>query len=485
MNEFIGRERELLLLDEIYSSKEPEFLAVYGRRRVGKTLLIRQFFKNKDAIYMEVTGVKDGKLNDQLQNFIDSFSEVFSSSLPLARPKNWRLAFDLLTQTIKTLSKKKKVILFLDEIPWLSTRRSGLLQQIDYFWNRHWNQIPNFKFIVCGSAASWVLDNIINAKGGLYNRITLTMLLKPFTLTEAKKFLRSRNIKYNENQILDVYIVTGGIPHYLKQFKRSKSVIQNINDICFTKDGLLYGEFEKLFQSLFSNNEFYQAVIALIANSSGGINLTNLSQKLNLKKGGRIVKKLQELEDSGFIKKFIPLGRNSRDGVYKIVDEYTLFYLKWIQQFVNRNESPGDNQFWHLTSKSPSWYSWAGYAFERICFKHSGKIAKAIGINAINYRVCDWRHISQKKSNEVGAQIDILFDRDDGVITICEVKYKKGIVAVDKKLAKQLAQKLQVFEQMHKTDKQINLCLITTLGIKKSIWSDDLIDHQVIAEKLF
>ena len=236
---------------------------------------------------------------------------------------------------------------------------------------------------------------------------------------------------------------------------------------------------------MFSNSEFCKSLIVLIANSPGGIDLQGISKKLELKKGGRITKKLKELEDSGFIKKFIPLGKNSRNGVYKVIDEYTLFYLKWIQQFVIRNESPGDNHFWHLTSKSPSWYAWAGYAFERICFKHSGKIAKAIGINSINYRVCDWRHTPQKKSNEFGAQIDILFDRDDGIITICEVKYKKDKLSIDKAMAKQLAQKLQVFEKISNTDKQTTLCLITTSGIKKNIWSEDLIDHQITIENLF
>ena len=251
----LGRESEIKTLDHLWESSEAEFLAIYGRRRVGKTYLIREYFSRKRCIYFEITGQKDGNLEDQLENFINIFSKTFANGLPLKTPKNWKAAFELLTTELEKISKSQNVVIFFDELPWLATKRSGMLQAIDYYWNRFWSRYSKLTFIACGSDASWMLDNLINAKGGLHNRLTKTILLKPYNLKGVQQFLASRNIHLNSKQILDLYMVFGGVPYYLKQIEQGKSALQNINKICFQIDGLLYDEFNRLFQSLFSNAE--------------------------------------------------------------------------------------------------------------------------------------------------------------------------------------------------------------------------------------
>ena len=275
----IGREKEIKLLDQVWSSKEAELLAIYGRRRVGKTHLIREYFSKKAQVYFEISGEKDGPLQNQLENFIEVFSKTFFDGIPLSRPKSWKAAFSLLTQAIEKKSQSKKIVLFFDELPWLAARKSGMLQALDYYWNRYWNRFPHVVVIVCGSAASWMLEHLINAKGGLHNRLTKVLLLKPYSLKGAKEFLQQRGIHLTAKQLLDLYMVFGGIPYYLKQVEKGKSSIQTINRVCFQKDGLLYDEFNRLFTSLFEYSEDSLSIIRAIAHNRYGISRTELIKK--------------------------------------------------------------------------------------------------------------------------------------------------------------------------------------------------------------
>lgn len=244
------REREVEILEKIWKSKEAEFLAIYGRRRVGKTHLIRGFFSEK-SLYFEITGIKDATRALQLKQFIGKLGKIFYNGLPISRPKTWLEAFALLTDAIQKLPRSKKIVLFFDELPWLANRKSGIIQALDYYWNAEWSRLPNLIVIVCGSAASWMLENLINAKGGLHNRLTRFIHLQPFNLDQTQKFLKSKKIHYNHLQVLDLFMVTGGIPYYLKQIERGKSVDQNIDALCFNQDGVLFSEFNRLFSSLF------------------------------------------------------------------------------------------------------------------------------------------------------------------------------------------------------------------------------------------
>lgn len=484
MKNIVGRTKEITILNQVIASKQAEFIAVYGRRRVGKTFLIQQCLSNK-GVYMECFGTKDGNLHTQLLNFIKSFETTFYPGLSLHVPKSWREAFDLLTNEIKKIPKSKKVVIFLDELPWLATKRSELLQNLDYYWNTQWSRMPNFKLIVCGSAASWLLNNLINAKGGLYNRITKSMLLEPFTLEETKKFLEQKGIKWSEKQILDIYLVMGGIPHYLNQLSKSNSIAQNIDELCFKKDGLLNLEFTRLFKSLFDAAELNIKIVREIAKTRYGISFNTLVKKLDKTAGGRFKERLAELEAAGFIQAFLPYGRKKRDHYYRIVDEYTLFYLKWIEEIVNGKMIPKNTSYWTRVFKSPSWQSWAGYSFEGIFFKHADKIIKALGLENINCLVSNWRYVPSKGKNEPGTQIDLLIDREDDSISVCEIKYSINPISIDKAYAKNLDNKIEVLVQHTKTKKQIFLVIIATSEVKQSIWSEEIVNNVVTLKYLF
>lgn len=484
MTDIIGRREECGLLKEIALSNEAAFLAIYGRRRVGKTHLVRTTFSKADH-YMEVMGSKDGNMRTQLMNFMDGFSETFATGLALQPPTSWREAFNLLTTKLNNINPKQQVIIFLDELPWLATPRSKLLQNLDYFWNRHWSKLNNLKLITCGSAASWMLDNLINAKGGLYNRITQSILLKPFTLKKTEEFLNYLKFKYTKKQVLDIYMITGGIPFYLKQLKRSKSVVQNINELCFKRDGLLYGEFDRLFESLFKKGEHHLDIIKTLAQHPGGMSTNTLSGLLKINFGGRLTKRLKELEAAGFIKRLFPLGKKKRESYYQVIDEYSMFYLNWIQYFFDRGESPGDDHHWQSQVNTPAYNSWSGFAFEKICFKHVQQIKNSMGLShtAVNYS--GWRYIPNKGESESGAQIDLLFDRSDDVITIFEIKYSQKPFVFDKSCAKNIANKIAVFEKHYSTTKQISVVLITPHQPKLSIWADELIQQTLTLDVLF
>lgn len=480
----IGREKEIQLFEGIISSPQAEFVGVYGRRRVGKTYLIHNCLSKK-GVYMECTGLKDGGLQEQLTNFIKGFSQTFYPGLSLQQPESWREAFELLTNEIKKAPPKKPVIVFLDELPWLASPKSELLQNLDYFWNTQWNKIPNFKLVVCGSAASWMLNNLINAKGGLHNRITKTLLLKPFNLSETKKFLTDRKIKATEKNILDLYMVMGGIPYYLNHLDRKKSLSQNINDLCFKEDGVLYGEFPRLFRSLFEAAELNLKIVKVISQRRYGISFSELLEKTGKKAGGRFKERLNELEATGFIQRFLPYGKKKRDHHYKVIDPYSLFYLSWIAELVDGKTIPKEADYWARLSKSPSWLSWAGRSFETICHSHIDKIIRALGLNGIGCNISHWRYQSAPKSKEDGVEIDLLLDRDDGAITICEVKYSTNPFTIDKAYAKALNKKMDVFETHMKPRKQLFLAMITTMGLKRNLWSEDLVSGVVELKDLF
>ncbi|MBP9693855.1 MAG: ATP-binding protein [Alphaproteobacteria bacterium] len=484
----IGRQKEISLFQKILSSKQAEFIAVYGRRRVGKTFLIHEFFSSHD-IYLECTGLKDGALKDQLSNFINAFTQTFYPELPkgtsFTPPKSWQEAFNHLTFEFKKISPQKRIIIFFDELPWLASPKSELLQNLDYFWNTQWSQMPNVKLIVCGSAASWMINNLINAKGGLHNRTTRTMLLEPFNLSETKTYLLAKKIKAKNQDILNLYMAIGGIPYYLNHLDPAKSFSQNINELCFKQDGLLYNEFSRLFHSLFTNPEFSIKLVKEVGSKLYGVSMADLLKKLEKKAGGRFQDRLNELEAAGFIKKFTPYGKKTRDHHYRLTDPYCLFYLTWIEEFVQRNDIPLGADYWSRLSKSSKWNSWTGYAFENICHLHADKIIDALNLSNIGCIVSRWRFTPPSKSAENGAEIDMIIDRDDGAITLCEIKYTSDPYVIEKSYARILANKMISFESHFKPNKQVFFTFITTNGLKKNIWSEDLVTHSIDLSAFF
>ena len=486
MDRLIGRKEELTILDDILKSRKSEFLAIYGRRRVGKTFLIRRYLEKQKCIFLHVTGIKDGILAEQISHVTKEIGKTFYSSAELVIKDRWIDVFEQLTDAIATIPKTKKVVLFFDELPWMATKRSKLIQAIDHYWNRYWSFDSRLKFIVCGSASSWILEKLIHNKGGLYNRITQIIKLEPFTLKETKIFLNNMNIKLSNKQVVQLYMITGGIPLYLLHIKKSLSIIHNIDRLCFSSSGLLFKEFDELFSALFDESEVYEELIKIIASQRYGISQERLIEKsTKASKGGRVVKRLKELEEAGFIISFVPYKHKDKGKYYRIFDEYTMFYMSWINPVKEtiRNRR-GVRNYWQTKVKHPSWFSWAGYAFEAICYKHIASILQTLNIS-FGAEIASWRYTPRKKSDEFGVQIDLLFDRYDDAITICEIKYTNNSFTIDKKYAQELLRKREVFRKQLRTNKQIFIAMISANGLKSTIYAEDLIANVVTLDDLF
>lgn len=462
----IGRESEVALLEEKLSSRSAEFIAVYGRRRVGKTYLIKQFFGKKQGIFFEQTGLNDGTTQEQLAIFSERLSQHFYNGAVMGVPENWMAALKQLTFAIENTPKNKRITIFFDEVPWLATNKSGFLKALEYYWNTSWTYRSKLILVVCGSAASWMLKNVIYAKGGLHNRITAKVPLKPFTLRETALYLNYLGIVLNRQQILQIYMVVGGIPHYLKSIRKGQSAVQNINHLCFDTNGLLYNEFDILFHSLYDEPDTYINIIRAISKKSKGISREELINELGVSDGGTLNVRLRSLEDAGFIRIYLPVGHTRRGVHYRIVDEYTLFYLTWIENMRKQNVvTSAETHYWETVLKKSNWNSWAGYAFEAICYKHIDSLKKSLGISHIFSFCSDWQYRSEKKREEDdGAQIDLVFDREDGCITLCEIKYSEKPYLITKEYSKVLQKKTDIFVNKMKTKKQIFWALITSNG---------------------
>lgn len=482
MKKIIGRKEEIETLNDAFRSKSSEFIAIYGRRRIGKTFLIQHYFTSVNCIYFHLTGIRNGSLEQQLVEFIKVLSAVFYGDAQLEKPKNWFKAFDILTQAISRIKRNKKIVLFFDEFPWMATRRSGLLQALEYHWNHTWAFEGRIKLIICGSSSSWILKNIINNTGGLYNRVTKRIGLEPFTLSETKEFLESRNIRLDHKRIIDLYMIMGGIPFYLSQIPRGHSIIQVVDNLYFTKKSSLYNEYNLLLSALFEYADDYDLILRTIAKYRYGINQAELLKNKGISKGGRSISRLNELEQVGFIQSHIPMGHKEKGKYYKIIDEYLLFYFHWIEPHL-KNISKIKN-IWQNKAQTSSWKIWAGYAFEALCYKHIELILEKLNINAASF-TSSWKFVPAKASSEDGAQIDLLFDRNDNAITLCEIKYTEQPFVIDKQYAYELKRKRAVFKKVTKTDKQIFIVMISASGLKPNIYSEELIDKVLTQDDLF
>ena len=480
----IGRSREQKTLDDTYQSKKAEFLAIFGRRRVGKTFLIKTFFDKKDCIFFYCSGLQNGKLKEQLKEFSKQIGSVFYNGASIAPFHRWMDTFEEVTKAINSTPKGMKIVLFFDELPWMATKRSGLLEALDYYWNRYWSHNNNLKLIVCGSAASWIIEKIINNKGGLHNRVTRTMQLEPFSLHETQEFLSNSGVKLNQLQILDLYMALGGIPHYLALVPKGKTAHQAIDELCFQKNGELVNEFERLFSSLFSESPTYAALVKFISKYRYGIGQAQLIKAAKVSDGGSTIKKLKALEEAGFIQEFIPHGHQDKGKYYKVIDEFCLFYLYWIKpnlKTIQRQvRSAG---YWLSKAKNPEWKTWSGYAFEAVCYKHIPEIRRALHID-VGAEIGSWRY-APRLENQVGSQIDLLFDRNDGAITLCEIKCNSQPYVIDKTYAKTLMTKIDNYQKIIRTQKQIFLAMITVAGLKPSIYSEEMVNAVVKLDDLF
>ena len=467
----IGRKEEQEYLNDRFNSHKSEFIAVYGRRRVGKTFLIREMLKSNFLFY--ATGILNGTLSEQLNNFNQEIIDYGGENFIPA--KNWNEAFRNLNYLVERSNIKGKKVIFLDEIPWMNTSNSGFLSALDHFWNRYASMRTDILLIICGSASSWIFDNIVNNTGGLHNRLTGEIYLKPFSLKESEEFFESKNINIPRFQIAEAYMIFGGIPYYLDLFQSKLSLVQNVDAIFFKENAPLRNEYVNVLRSLFKNADNHIRIIEALAERNYGKTREDIINATGITCGGGLSKTLNELIANGFIREYQSYGKTKRDCFYQLIDPFILFNLRFSSK---RNAFSSD--FWMRFCRTPSHATWTGYAFEILCLLHIEQIRKALGISGVLTEIYSWR----SKLHEPGAQIDLVIERGDQVINLCEIKYATDKYSIDKEYDKNLRKKLSAFVNETKTRKAAHITLITTYGLAKNMYQA-AIPFEVVLDELF
>lgn len=474
MAKIIGRKEETTLLQSLLKEDKSAFVALYGRRRVGKTYLIRTVFEGQ--MTFQVTGIANVDTANQLTNFHSTMVRFFPEIEDKPLAKDWFQAFQQFITALETLPETGKKILFFDELPWFDTTNSLFISALEHFWNSWASARTDIVLVVCGSAASWMINELINNTGGLYNRVTHPIQLDPFTLSECEAFFKAKSPGFDRYQLLQLYMVFGGIPFYLDAIDTRKSATQNINALCFTPRGKLRNEFEKLYASLFKKADKHIAIIEALAQKSMGLERDVLLKAAKLPNGGSTTTILRELEESNFIRKYNTFGKSKNNALYQLTDFYSLFYLKFI-----KNNTLFDDNFWINSIDSTDIRAWSGYAFEQICLAHLPQIKNALGIASVQTQTSAW--IGSDGTDK--AQIDLVIDRRDQVINLCEMKFSIKSYTIDKEQADNLRKKIGLFKEVTKTPKALWLTFVTTFGLTQNAHAQSLVHQGLTMNDLF
>lgn len=461
MQEIIGRKPERKELDKLYESGRPEFVAVFGRRRVGKTFLVREHFWGRFTFYH--TAISPADFQDKRSDLKKVQLRAFCTSIQHyggdwdETPKDWFEAFGCLRSLLEQSDKKGRKLVFIDELPWMDSDQSGFVSALEHFWNSWGAGQPDLMLIVCGSAASWMNDKIINNTGGLYGRLTCEMHLSPFNLGECERFYQSRGISMDRYGQVQCYMVLGGIPYYLNYLKPEYSLSENIDNLFFAKNGRLRKEFERLYDSLFSHSVKYKEIVRLLSTKRSGFTRKEIAEQTSISYNGRLSKMLKALENSDFVVSYTYFGGSVRQVYYKLVDRLSLFYLNFIngRKFVRQG-------FWTRSLRSSELNVWRGLAFEDVCLIHHLQIKRALGFGAVDAVVAPWR------SKNGAAQVDLLFDRGDRVVNLCEMKFVADEFSIDNECDADLRRKVERFVEDTVCKKSVHLSLVTTYGLVKN-----------------
>lgn len=454
MKRMIARKNEVDQLNRLYNSQRSEFVIVYGRRRIGKTYLVNQVFSEKFTF--SFTGARDEPSSVQLQRYARQLQK-FSGSPYAPNLKNWDDAFFQLQALIESRPKNERKVIFFDEMPWIDTPRSKFISSLEYFWNAWAAQRDDILFIACGSATSWMVNNIIRNRGGLYNRVTAHIYLRPFCLAECEELLIDLGCDWDRYAILQCYMALGGVPFYLSLIDPHQSVAQNIDRLFFHKNASLGQEFNELFNALFVNADKYIDIVRAIATRREGLLREDIIKQTKIS-GGGLSKMLDNLERCDSIEIYANYKNKSRNTIYRICDPYTLFYFKFIE-----NNKTKDTNYWSAHLNTNQINAWQGFSFEMACITHLQQIKKALGIDGIATSSCAWHKTGT--GSDSGAQIDLLIDRADRVINICEMKFCQEPYTITKEYETKLRNKMAIFKQASKTTKALVLTMVTTYGI--------------------
>ena len=469
----LGRKKELDMLKAISCDEQSHFVAVYGRRRVGKTFLVRESYNYRFAF--QHAGLSEGGMKEQLFAFTSSIKDT--GYKVDKNPKNWLEAFELLKDLVRQSSEKKKII-FIDELSWMDTARSDLMTALENFWNGFASARKDVVLIVCASATSWMLSKVVHNKGGLYNRLTEQIHLQTFTLNECEEYVLAAGLVLNREQILQYYMIFGGVPFYWGFLKKGLSLSQNIDEILFTKYAPLQDEFRYLYASIFKNPTVYLKIIEALGTKKAGMTREEIITIAKLVNSGDLTSKLEELESCGFIRKYYAFGMKKKNAIYQLMDNFTLFYFHFLK------DKPTDEHYWTNQINTPKVNAWMGLAFERVCFMHIKQIKKKLGIAGVLTEENAWYCKPDADKGVFGSQIDMLIVRKDQVINICEMKYSGSEYTITEKVYRSINQKIHDFTQMTGTKYAIFPTLVTTYGLVQNSYSGNM-QSVVTMEDLF
>lgn len=475
MKKIIGRTRECERLEKCMNATTAQLVVVYGRRRVGKTYLINHYFENN--LDFKITGAYGQSKKIQLRNFNDELNRRTKSNKPV--PTDWIQAFNNLRDYIDTLDTEKKHVFFIDEMPWLDTHKSGFLAAFEYFWNDYGSSKDNLVFIICGSATSWMVDNIANNKGGLFNRQTCRIFLEPFTLGQTKEFLETQGFNWSDYDIVECYMIMGGIPYYLSLLENDLSYAQNIDNLFFRKKAELWDEFEHLYRTLFKNSDKYIEIVECLSSKHRGCTRNEISEFTQIDANGKLTRMLEDLVNSGFVKISSFYGNKKKDALYQLSDYYTNFYFKFLKDNHGKDEN-----YWSKAIENPSRRSWTGYTFEQVCKDHIQQIKMKLGVSGVLTKEYIWYSKENEDLGVPAAQIDLLIERRDHIINICEIKFSSNQFIIDKDYELKLRNKIEAFRVNTSTKYGLQLTMITTYGVKSNKYSS-IVGNQVTLEDLF
>lgn len=476
--DLVGRHAERRLLLQAVASDRPELVAVYGRRRVGKTFLVRQVLGPR--LCLELVGMHGARRDAQLANFSHALQRATGRAG--RQPTTWADAFRLLEGFLeeRLTDSSEPAVVFFDELPWLASRRSGFLDAFGHFWNSWASRQPRLVVVICGSAASWMLEKVVRERGGLHNRVTRRLRLEPFTLAETEQFLTARGVDLGRYQTLELYMAFGGIPFYLECTAPGMSAAQLIDAACFAREGPLRTEFEHLYAALFSRAERHTSVVRALSAKRGGMTRTELVARTGLGSGGGLTAVLDELVESGFVRRTSSFGRRKKGAVFRLSDPYSRFYLQWIE-----GSSDASDRAWMKIQGTPAWRSWSGLTFEDVCMGHVPQILGALGVAGVQTRVGAWRHRPSSSDAGPGAQVDLIIERADRAINLCELKFTESEFVVDATVAADLRRRREVFRRVTGTRSTLLLTLVTTYGAANTRHAQELGLRSVSMDALF
>lgn len=475
----IGRNKERAELEQVINSDKAEFVAVYGRRRVGKTYLINEMIR--DHVAFRHTGLspydrtRRVTLKEQLQNF--HFSLLRYGMENIAQPKSWMDAFHLLEQLLEQKDNGTRQVVFIDELPWMDTARSGFLTALESFWNGWGSTRRELCLVVCGSASVWMQDSLINNKGGLYGRLTSEIHLAPFSLNECEEYYQSRGMNLSRQEITQAYMILGGIPYYMHRLNPSLGLSQNIDALFFDNKAKLGDEFDRLFNSIFDNADACMRIVRTLGKRHSGYTREEIAKQIGCSPNGDFTKNLKALIASDFVCKYLPLGYGKREEHYKLVDPFCWFWLHF-----KENKRISQTDYWQHHLQEYDISLWRSIAFEELCFRHAQQIKQALQIAGV--ASVESEYVSRgEDGGGVGMQIDLIINRHDDVVNICEMKFTKAPLTVSNAYAQTVELRREALEMLFPR-KTVHATLVTTLPMNRNSHSN-VFQSTVLLDDLF